>query len=104
MIGKEYQAITSTPTGKDLLLFQSVLSLHHFLQYTITHNFVIASKVTALEMDSMFFFAYCLIHIQAVFRFGGKCHCGRRISLHKLLIARDDLHQWIDEHHRKDHQ
>ena len=33
-----------------------------------------------------------------------KFNCGSRVSLHKLIIARDDLHQCIDEIHRKDHQ
>ena len=36
--------------------------------------------------------------------FPEKCHCGRRVALHKLGIARYGLHQYIDEPHRKDHQ
>ena len=30
---KEHQSMTSTPTGKALVLVQRVLSLHHFLKY-----------------------------------------------------------------------
>ena len=33
-----------------------------------------------------------------------KCHYGIRVALHKLFISRDDMHQYIDEPHRKDHQ
>ena len=35
LMEKEQRAITSTPTGKALLLIQSVLYLHHFLQSSI---------------------------------------------------------------------
>ena len=34
-IEKEQWAMTSTPTGKALVLVQRVLSLHHFLKYSI---------------------------------------------------------------------
>ena len=105
MTEKEKEAMTSTPTGKALVLVQRVISLHRFIQSSITHNLGVPSKVTTLAMDSMFFFADPLIHLQAVFRVAGeKCHCGRRVVLHKLVIARDDFHQYIDEPHRKDHQ
>ena len=96
--------MTSTPIGKALLLVQCVLYLHRFIQSSTTQNLGIASKVTTLAIGSMFFFADRLLHIQAVSRVPGKCHCGRRVALHKLLIARDNLHQRIDEPHRKDHQ
>ena len=33
---KEQQAMTSTPTVKDLLIIQRVLSLNHFVQSSIT--------------------------------------------------------------------
>ena len=69
---KEQQAMASTPTGKALLLVQRVLSLHHFLQGSLTQSLGIASKVTTLEMDNMFFFADCLLQLQAVFRVAGK--------------------------------
>ena len=101
---KEQRAMTLTPTGEALLLVWHVLSLHNFPQSSIPQNLGVASKVTTLEMDSIFFFADCLLHLQAVFRVAKKSYCGRRVSLHKLVIARDDLHQWIDELHRKDHQ
>ena len=65
---KEQWAMTSTPTGKDLLLVQCVLSLNHLLQYYITQNLGVASKVTTLAIDSIFFFADNLLHLQAVFR------------------------------------
>ena len=60
--------MTSTPTGKALLLIQRVLYLNLFLQSSITQNLVVASKVTTLEMDSIFFCADRLLHLQAVFR------------------------------------
>ena len=69
---KEQRAMTSTPTEKALLLAQRVLSLHHFLQSSIPHNLGVASKVTKMAMDSMFFFADRLLHLQAVFRFSEK--------------------------------
>ena len=62
---KEHRAMSSTPTGKDLLLVQRVLSLHHFLQYSIPLNLGVASKVSTLAMDCMFFFADRLLHLQA---------------------------------------
>ena len=64
--------MTSTPTKEDLLLVQCVLSLRHFLQYSIPQNLGVTSKVTTLAMDSMFFFADRLLHLEAVFRVAGK--------------------------------
>ena len=64
--------MTSTPTGKDLLLVQCVLSLKLFLQPSIPQNLGLASEVTTLAMDSMFFFVDSLLHIQAVFRVSRK--------------------------------
>ena len=64
--------MSSTPTGKALVLVQSVLYLHHFLQSSIPQNLGVPSKVTTLEMDNMFFFADLLLHLQAVFRVAGK--------------------------------
>ena len=64
---KEQLAMTSTPIVNALLLVKSVLSLHHFLQSYIPHNLGVASKVTTLAMDSMFFFVDCLLHLQVVF-------------------------------------
>ena len=65
---KQQRATTSTPTGKYLIFVQRVLSLYLFIQHSITQNLGVASKVTTLEMDSMFFFADRLLHLQAVFR------------------------------------
>ena len=104
LMEKEQRAMTSTPIKKALLLVQRVLSLHHFLQSSIPHNLGVDSKGTTLAMDIMFFFTDRLLHLQAVFRVTKKCHCGRRVGLHKLVISGDDLHQWIDELQRKDHQ
>ena len=101
---KEQLVMTSMPTGKCLLLFKHFLSLQHILQYSIPHNFGVASKVTTLEMDSIFFFADSLLHLQAVFKLARKIHCGCGVSLHKLVITRYDLHQYIDEPQIKDHQ
>ena len=72
LMEKEQRAMTSTPTGKAFLLVQRVLFLHHFLQSSIPQNLGIASKLTTLAMDSMFFFADSLLHLQAVFRVAGK--------------------------------
>ena len=90
---KEQWAMTSTLKSRALLLVQRVLSLHHFLQSSTPQNLGFASKVTTLAMDSMFFFADSLLHLQAVFIVAKKIHCGRRVSLNKLAITRDDLHQ-----------
>ena len=68
---KEQRDMTSTPTGEALVIVQSVLSLRYFLQSSIPQNLVVASKVTALAMDSIFIFADRLIHLQAVFRVAG---------------------------------
>ena len=65
---KEQRAIASTLTVKYLIIIQRVLSLHHFIQSSIPQNLGFTSKVTTLEMDSNFFFAGHLLHIQAVFR------------------------------------
>ena len=72
LIEKEHQAMPSKYTGKALILIQRVLYLHHFLLSSIPHNLGVASKVTTLETDSMFFFADSLLHIQVVLRVTGK--------------------------------
>ena len=64
---KEQRAMTSTLTGKALVLVQSFLSLRRFLQSSISQNLGVASKVKTLAMDSMFFIADRLLHLQAVF-------------------------------------
>ena len=69
---KEQQNMSSTRTKRDLLLVQRVLSLHHFLQSSVPQNLGVPSKVTTLAMDSMFFFADHLLHLQAVFRVARK--------------------------------
>ena len=72
LMEKEQQAMTSMPTGKASLLIKCVLSLHHFLQFSIPQNLGVASKVTTLATDSIFFFADRLLHLQAVFRVAEK--------------------------------
>ena len=72
LMEKEQRAMTSTPTGKAFLLVQRVLPLHLFIQSSIPQNLVVASKVNTLAMDSMFFFADCLLRLQAVFRVAKK--------------------------------
>ena len=67
-MNKEQWSMTSTPTGKALLLIQCVISLHRFLQSSMPHNLGVISKVTTLAMDSMFLFTNFLLHLQAVFR------------------------------------
>ena len=69
---KEQRSITSKPAGKALLLVQRVLSLHLILQYPIPQNLGVASKVTTLGMNSMFYLAGCLLHLQSVFRVSKK--------------------------------
>ena len=69
---KEQRAMKSMPTRRALILIQHVLSLHHFLKSSIPQKLGVASKVTALAMDSMFFFADRLLHLQALFRVSGK--------------------------------
>ena len=69
---KEYRAMSSTPRGKALLLVQRVIYLHHFIKSSIPQNLGVASKVTTLAMESMFFFANRLLHLQAVFRVARK--------------------------------
>ena len=69
---KEQWAMTSTLTGKALLIVQCVLSLHHFLKFSIPQKLGVASKVTTLATDSIFFFAGHLLHLQAVFIVAGK--------------------------------
>ena len=66
---KEQRAMTSTTT---LLLVHHVLSLNQILKSSTLHNLVIASKVTALAMEGMFYFADSLLHLQAVFRVAKK--------------------------------
>ena len=42
LMEKYQRAMLSTPTGKALLLIQRVLSLRHFLQYSIPQNLGVA--------------------------------------------------------------
>ena len=90
---KENLSITSTPTNRAFIIVQRVLSLYHLLQFYVPQNLGVAPKLTTLAMESMFFFADSLLHLQAVFRVARKINCGRRVSLHKLIIDRVDLHQ-----------
>ena len=69
---KEQLEMTSTSIGKALIFVSHILSLQHFLQSFILQNLGVASKVTTLAMDSIFFFADFLLHLQAVFRVAGK--------------------------------
>ena len=64
--------MSSMPKGKALLLIQRVFSLHHFLKSSIPQNLGVVSKVTPLAMDSMFYFANRLLHVQAAFRVAQK--------------------------------
>ena len=68
---KEQRDMSLTPKVKNLVLVQRVLSLQHFLQSYIPQNLGFPSKVTTLAMDSMFFFADRLLHIQPVFIVAG---------------------------------
>ena len=69
---KEQRYMSSTPTGKALVLVQRVLFLHHFLKSSISQNLGVPSKVTTLAMENMFFFVGRLLHLQAVFRVAEK--------------------------------
>ena len=68
LMDKEQRAMTAMPTGNTLLLVRRFLSLYHVLQSSIPQNLGVASKVTILVMDSMFFFVGRLLRLQAVFR------------------------------------
>ena len=72
LMEKEQQAILSTLTGKALLLIHRVLYLHYFFQSSIPQNLGVASKVTTLATDSMFFFSDLLLRLQAVYRVSRK--------------------------------
>ena len=72
---QEQLAISSTPTGEDLLLVKRVISLHHFIKYFIPQNLGVPSKVTTLAMDSMFFFADFYSIYKQYLEFPEKCHC-----------------------------
>ena len=72
LIEKEHQAMPSKYTGKALILIHRVLYLHHFLLSSIPHNLGVASKVTTLATDSMFFIEDGLLNLQAVLRVTGK--------------------------------
>ena len=50
---KEHRGMTSTPTRKALIIVKRVLSLHHFIQYSIPQKLGVASKVTTLPIYSM---------------------------------------------------
>ena len=89
---KEQRAMSSMPKGKALVIVQLVLSLHHFIQYSILQNSGVPSKVTTLAMDSMFFSLIIYSIYKQYLEFTGKCHCGRRITLQKLVTYRDYLH------------
>ena len=72
LMKKEQMDMTSTPTGKALLLIHCIISLHHVLKSSIPLKLVVASKVTTLAMDSIFFFADRLLRVQAIFRVARK--------------------------------
>ena len=61
---KEQRFMSSMLKVKALIIIQSVLSLHRFLQSSIPHNFGVDSKVTTLAMYSMCFFTDRLLHLQ----------------------------------------
>ena len=54
LMEKEQRAMPSTPTGKDLLLIQHVISLQNFILSSIPQNLVVASKATTLATDNIF--------------------------------------------------
>ena len=93
LVDIEQQAMSSISTGKDLVLVQRFPSLHHFIKYSILQNLGVPSKVTTLAMDSIFSLQIFYSIYKQYLEFPGKCHCGRRVALHKLAIYRDDLHQ-----------
>ena len=90
---KEQRAMTSTSTGKALLLVQHVLSLQHFLKSSIPQNLGVASKVTTLEMDSNFSSQIVYSIYKRYLESPEKFHCGYRVALQKCVITRDYIHQ-----------
>ena len=69
---KEQLAMIATPTGEALLLVHRVLYLNLFFQSSMHQNLGVASKVTTLATESIFFFADSLLRLEAVFRVAGK--------------------------------
>ena len=55
LMEKEQRATTSTPTCKALLLVHRFISLNYFIQYSISQNLGVSSKVTTLEMENICF-------------------------------------------------
>ena len=104
LMEKEQRAMTSTPTGKALLLVWCVLSLQLFPQSSIPQNLGVASKVTTLAVDSFSSSRIVYSIYKRYLQSPKKYHCGSRVSLNKLAMARDDMHEWIDELHRNNHQ
>ena len=86
LMEKKQRAMTSNLTGKDLLLVWCVLYLHHFIQSSIPQNLGVASKVTTLSMESIFFFADNLLHLQAV------CRVAKKIPLWTYVIITKTRH------------
>ena len=80
-IEKEYWSMTSMLTVKAFLIVQSVLPLLLFLQSSIPQNLIFASRVTTLEMDSIFSSRIVYFIYKRYLELSEKIHCGLRVSL-----------------------
>ena len=93
LMEKEQQVMTSMLTGNALAIVQRVLYLNHFLQSSIPQNLGVPSKVITLAVVSIFSSRIVYSLYKQYLEFPVKCHCGRRIALHNLVIARYGLYQ-----------
>ena len=73
--------MASNIKGKALLLIQLILYLHHLIQSSIPQNLGVASKVTTLVTESMFYlrivYSICKRYLESPENF----HCGRTGSI-----------------------
>ena len=104
LMEKEQRSMTSTPTGKALILVQRVLSVQHFIQYFVPHTLGVASKVQHWQRKVCFSLRITYSVYKRDLEFTEKIHCGRRVPLHRIIVDMDYMHQYLDEPHIKDHR
>ena len=73
---------------------------------SIFHTQELGRPLKSNNLDNGQFFFLLIVYsiYKQYLEFPEKCHCGRRVALHKLVIARNDLQQYIYEPYRKYHQ
>ena len=84
---KEQRSMLSTPTGKALVLVRSFLSLQQFFfSISFPRTLGVPSKVTTLANGWYVFLPESLTpSTKQYLESSGKCHCWRRVALHKLV-------------------